>query len=288
MKRSKAVLESKGATVSIPGGFQRRAIANAALKENDSEFARRDKLADSPTAWEPMSNEGDAKDRTVYFATNRAQSAAGTDGMPHFTADISDQLTVGKCVVNIPVQHRRGNLEQPSWWDPVDPAKHFLVESVQIMPQRELIREATSDDVLLYVHGFNADFDFAVLRAAQLKYDLQFPGTAMALCWPSAASADKYQEDRQRCEQSADQAADVLAGLIAAIDAHPEGSRPKLHILAHSMGNHLLLRAMARLQERGRCRKRASCSGRLCWRRPTWGRWSSTIYCRLCWSIRSA
>ncbi len=238
--------------MSIPGGFQRRAIAKDALKENDSEFAKRDKLADSPSAWEPLSNEEDAKDRTVYFATNRAQSAAGTDGMPHFTADISDQLTVGKCVVNIPVQHRRGNLEQPSWWDPVDPAKHFLVESVQIMPQRELFHEATADDVLLYVHGFNTDFDFAVLRAAQLKYDLQFPGTAMALCWPSAASADKYQQDRQRAEQSVEQAADVLQQLIEGVKNQPRGSAPpKLHILAHSLGNHLLLRAIARLAERG-------------------------------------
>lgn len=253
VRRTKTVLESKDATVSIPGEFQRRALPKAAMRENDSAYARRDKLADSPTAWEPLSDVEDAKDRTVYFATNRARAPGSVTGATaQFSAEASDRLTVGKCVVNIPIQHRRGNLEQPGWWDPVDPAKHFLVESMQIVPQDDLFKEATTQDLLLYVHGFNTDFDFAVLRAAQLKYDLQFPGAVMAFSWPSAADAEKYQQDRQRVEQSVEQLADVLQGLLAGLNKHaPGASRPKLHILAHSLGNDLLLRAISELHLRG-------------------------------------
>ena len=290
VKRTKAVLEAKDVAVNIPGEFQRKALPRNVARENDSEFARRDKLADSPTAWQPLSNDEDAKNRTVYFATNRARAADGTSGAPKFTAEISDQLTVGKCVVNIPVQHRRGNLEQPSWWDPVDPAKHFLVERIQVMPQDKLFQEATSQDLFLYVHGFNTDFDFAVLRAAQLKYDLQFPGAAMALSWPSAADAQKYQQDRKSVEQSVEQAADVLEGLIAAMDSQCKRVKPtEVAYLGAQPGERFAAAGdcqAARTRDGAGEQDRVR-AGRAC-RSRRGGAWSSTICCRLCSSIRSA
>src|SRR5262249_687546 len=127
------------------------------------------------------------------------------------------------------------------------------VETIQIVSNQELFREATAQDVLLYIHGFNTDFEFAVLRAAQLKCDLEFPGTAMAMSWPSAGEVGKYQQDRQRVEQSAAALADVLQGLIGAAASQPlNGKESKLNLLAHSLGNDLLLRAVSELKMSGR------------------------------------
>jgi esterase/lipase superfamily enzyme len=243
------------AAVNIRGEFKRRLVREETMRGTDSAYARRDELAASPSAWEPLSASKDPTQRIVYFATNRVQADPASDHL-RFSSEIANELTCGRCIVDVPVQHRRGTIEQPAWWERLDPTKHFAIEKLEIASRDELFAEATCHDVLLYIHGFNTDFDFAVLRAAQLKYDLDFPGSAMAMCWPSAADMQQYQQDRQRIEESSSQMADVLQSLISAARATKSADHPpKLHLLAHSLGNDLLLRAVYELHMRGQMPK---------------------------------
>ena len=95
-------------------------------------------------------------------------------------------------------------------------------------------------NVLVYIHGFNTSFDDAAKRAAQLGFDLKVPGITVLYSWPSRGSASAYLGDLSAIEASEAQIAEFLVGVTALAD------RGKVHIIAHSMGNRGLLRAMHR------------------------------------------
>ena len=231
----------------------------------------------------------DAKDRTVYFATNRAQSAAGIRRQPHFTADISDQLTVGQMRGEYSGAASAGQFGAAKL---VGPGRSGEAFSGGKRADHAAARTVSGGDgggfvvVRAWVqYGFR--FRGAAGGAVEIRFAVSGGGDGAVLAVGGVGGQVSAGSPAGGAKR---RAGGGRAGRVDRGDGKsaPGSSRPKLHILAHSMGNHLLLRAIARLAERGCCRKTASCLGRSCWRRPTWGRWSSTIYCRLCWSIRSA
>jgi len=94
--------------------------------------------------------------------------------------------------------------------------------------------------VLVYIHGFNTSFDDAARRAAQLGFDLKVPGITVLYSWPSRGSVSAYVTDLSAIEASEAQIADFLVAVTALADSG------KVHLIAHSMGNRGLLRAMHR------------------------------------------
>ncbi len=159
--------------VEIPGEFVR---SEASVLSKD--------LGDSPEAWIPLEELRPKHERTVHFATTRRAAEAGG-----FGAEIGDAVQYGSCTVNVPVDnHRRGALELPpgvrNWWKQFDPAKFFYVYDTNMVSQEQFMQALSADDVVLYIHGFNTSFQHAVLTAAQLKHDLEFPGQVAAFSWP--------------------------------------------------------------------------------------------------------
>lgn len=92
------------------------------------------------------------------------------------------------------------------------------------------------NSVLIYVHGFNTGFETAILRAAQLGNDTQWPCAIAAFSWNSAGQRDRYDADRA----AAIAAEPLFAGMLRALDA----KGLKTSIIAHSMGTRLVLGAM--------------------------------------------
>ena len=215
----------------------------------------------------------EAGKRPIYFATNRNeigrnQQAASRFGNRSIAPD--DPLAFGVYAVSVPLAvHERGRVEQPkrSWWfwkEKPDEQKHFVILdedalSTKSLSAEELIGRFGDKDILVYVHGFNNSFEDALVRAAQLQHDLRFPGNMMAFSWPSEArllfSADfnfvkpdhvlAYDADREKAKQSAPFLAKALELLLAGgTRAQPAG---KVHVIAHSMGNFVLLNALAKL-----------------------------------------
>lgn len=90
--------------------------------------------------------------------------------------------------------------------------------------------------VLVYVHGFYTGFETAALRTAQLKHDAQFGCTAVAFSWSSVGKASGYMRDLQFSDDAVPLLSDFLRGLAA------RGLR--VHIVAHSMGTRLILKAL--------------------------------------------
>lgn len=184
----------------------------------------------------------------VYYATNRAQVDRSSFGgpFPGYSGSLVNELSLGRAVVSIPVDaHRMGKIEMPPWWKrylgSVDKARYMVFDNVDILStgafQQDIESDATksgTQDVLVFMHGFNVSFDEAVMRAAQMSYDLNFQGVTVLFSWPSLGLPIGYLADGDRAENSGAS----LASLLTLLADGPWGN---LHLMAHSMGNRVLL-----------------------------------------------
>lgn len=185
----------------------------------------------------------------VWFGTNRRPLDAADPGKG-FGAEIDERIHFGKRIVRIPSSHKVGELGSPLW-------KRLLLQvddRIMVDLARVMARDAFEQDVrrflagldasdrnvLVYIHGFNTGFDDAARRAAQLGFDLKVPGITVLYSWPSRGSVSGYLADLSAIEASEAQIADFLIAVSALAD------RGKVHIIAHSMGNRGLLRALHR------------------------------------------
>lgn len=238
---------SKQANVRIPGGFDRPLLAMAAPPELPAD---EEKLAAIPAAggpWQSLATFEPKSKRTVLYATNRDLISAADLSVARFGKSAAT-LTYGQCLVNIPVDsHTKGKLEVPGWWDQRNPLKHFLVESLEPLDRDAFQRSSSNDDILLFIHGYNTNFEFSVLRTAQLVHDLKFPGQGLAFSWPSAGAVTGYFHD----EGTAQASVPALVELFKTLTADPSrlgAHSRKIHVIAHSMGNRVFLQAVRQFE----------------------------------------
>lgn len=192
----------------------------------------------------------------VMFATDR-EMAIHKPGTSKFSNVRCADGTVnfGVCEVSIPRRHKIGGLESPSWFHlqfRCDPSKHITVIRTDVLsrPQffahvRQLVNASARKDALVFVHGYNVNFEDAVRRTAQIAYDLKFQGAPILYSWPSKARLLAYTADEATVEVSAARLGTFLRsiGRLSGADV--------IHVIAHSMGNRALLLALERLVEGG-------------------------------------
>jgi esterase/lipase superfamily enzyme len=94
---------------------------------------------------------------------------------------------------------------------------------------------------VVFIHGYNVSFDDAALRAAQIGFDLGIEGVMAFFSWPSKGTLGGYPADEASIEASEDLIADYL------VDVGQRSGASALHVIAHSMGNRGLLRAINRI-----------------------------------------
>ncbi|WP_300320061.1 alpha/beta hydrolase [Accumulibacter sp.] len=187
----------------------------------------------------------------VYFATTR-QATGVTASSEAFGSTVDDRLSFGVVNVSIPSDHRYANLESPSLirleWDS-RPDRHVMIAptfstlGAQAW-KRELASEAVTfgkPGVLLFVHGYNSSFANAAQRAAQLAYDISFPGPTVVFSWPSDAELLSYVKDEEAARTSWRQLADVLDTLSTL------GTGVPVYVVAHSMGTRVLVESLGYL-----------------------------------------
>jgi esterase/lipase superfamily enzyme len=147
--------------------------------------------------------------------------------------------------VSAPPDHTYARLERPLLPVAGSPARHFVLSSIRALEAALFLRavegmlgDSTDRDAFVFVHGFNESFASAAYRTAQLAIDLEFQGVAAFYSWPSMASPLSYIADGTTIERSIDFLAEFLL-LVAA-----KTSVSKIHVIAHSMGNRGLTRAL--------------------------------------------
>lgn len=111
--------------------------------------------------------------------------------------------------------------------------------------------------ISLFVHGYNNSWQDAVTRYVSLKKNLfkgaNGLGELICYTWPSDGSAASYLPDREDARESAPLLADALVTLndhVIALQRLASGDinkqcRAKVSIIAHSMGNFVIQKALA-------------------------------------------
>lgn len=185
----------------------------------------------------------------VFFGTDRAVT---TDPACRY-GGIRGELGYGIAEVSVPTDPKVrdvGELSGPKWWRlefRPDTKKHVVLLDVGPLPRdpfvaalRDALLSADQRDALLFVHGYNVGFVDAARRAAQIGVDLKFAGRTLLYSWCSAGDAHKYTVDEATIEWSTPHFEALLRLALTEIGAH------SVHVIAHSMGNRALVRALER------------------------------------------
>lgn len=187
----------------------------------------------------------------VYYVTTRtvnrdASSAAAT----YLNETVSGASDYGRTVVKIPKRMRAadwdenscertlfGNCRTPDFADVEVNRVNRMNEE---MWREELGKSVNQSNqkVLIFVHGFNNDFEAAVTAAAQLAYDTHFNGTVLAFDWTSKASVIDYPFDKEESDRSITQFLRFMTGVRKATRSQ------NITIVGHSMGTRLIASAM--------------------------------------------
>ncbi len=189
----------------------------------------------------------------ILFATTRKRESESSI-IPVFSAERSQKLTFGLARVRIPTDHKIGRLELPGGFsifgiklmeEKADPEKHFILRSRQVLTPEQwdsLIEKKGADEAIVFVHGFNTSFDDSVFRFAQIVWDLKYEGLPVLFSWASRGAVLDYQYDRESALIGREAFLNLLENLR---DKHRIST---VHIIAHSMGNFLVLDALAHQQ----------------------------------------
>jgi esterase/lipase superfamily enzyme len=103
------------------------------------------------------------------------------------------------------------------------------------------VRAAPTRSALLFVHGYNVTFADAARRTAQIAHDIGFDGAPVFYSWPSQGSTPAYTVDEQNVEWTQANLRVFLEDFFVRSDAQ------NVYLIAHSMGNRALTRAVASL-----------------------------------------
>jgi esterase/lipase superfamily enzyme len=185
----------------------------------------------------------------VFFATDRQRTTeAGPTKI--FGSEPARELTFGFSDVSIPRDHKMGELEGPSIWRlefRENPDNHVVLLSLKTEPSALFLQRLTARlkssrrrEALLFVHGFNTTFDEAARRAAQISYDVAFDGPTLLFSWPSQGGVLPL--DYTKDQRNADLSADSLRSFLQMFTN--TGTDTSVHVIAHSMGNRVLARAL--------------------------------------------
>ena len=181
----------------------------------------------------------------LFFVTNRTE--APEQDLPHrYGGEYARDLSYGRLEVTIPLQrHRLGRIERPRWFSAESPERHIVLQNpesfgsaVFVSKLGAEVQRAPRKELLIFLHGYQVTFEEAARRAAQVATDINFDGAIVLFSWPSAGALRRYAAD----EDCAAKSAAPLATFLRELEGGPWD---RVHLAAHSMGNRVMLSALA-------------------------------------------
>lgn len=194
----------------------------------------------------------------LFFATNRVANENGRYG-----GLIADTVSFGRLIMRVPdnnleneAERVGGTSRQPVSDKDSDVSSADIVKIVRLHKQASIKPFANSiaahqkranifrNHVLVFVHGCNTGFDAAMKRATHLAFDLDFDGSLVPFSWPCQTKASASPSDRVIAAKSVDALSSFLEGLRRTLPKY------RIHFVAHSMGNQILLPALCEVSKR--------------------------------------
>ncbi len=162
------------------------------------------------------------------------------------------ELVHGIATVTIPNSHQRGLIERPSIFRlefEEDQSRHVVLAKAHQLNEDEFfsklseqVHGSVEPDLLVFVHGFNVDFDSAVRRTAQLSVDLGLGGVPVCYSWPSQGKLTGYTVDENNVIWTEPHLRKFL------LDLANQSQARSINIIAHSMGNRAVTAALSRIR----------------------------------------
>jgi len=200
-------------------------------------------------------NFDDTKTMAVNFITSRRENKSANPNCDSdyygFLTDIN--LHFGECFVNIPAKHIIGDI---TWNNNQDKNQFFQLLGKSDKSEEDFFNKIKAhpfEEVLVFVHGFNVNFDEAVIRAGQIRYDLKFPGEVIVYSWPAGSEAgvlnslmvkSVYESNFSEAKLNREPFGKFLNKL--------EATKKKVHLIVHSMGHQVVLPALTKEANSGK------------------------------------
>lgn len=182
----------------------------------------------------------------VLYATDRNQNSGAPPNQSYGINRAS--ISYGFCEVSIPRHHIIGVTEQPSFLKLEfieDPKKHVALLGVTPLAKNDFFNYLVSTvsntpekKTFIFVHGYNVSFAEAARKTAQIYYDLNIDMAPVFYSWPSQARTSAYTIDEQNAEWTQTNLKHFL------IDFLEKSDSKNIYLIAHSMGNRILSRAV--------------------------------------------
>lgn len=159
-----------------------------------------------------------------------------------FSADRAREPSYLRTVVSVPPDHQPGTIAWPRGMP--DAETSFAVTGREPLTRRQFAEVAADGGaVMVFVHGYNNNFQESLFRLAQLSVDASIQSTPILFAWPSRAHFAGYVADRDSVTFSRDELVRTLDDL--------NRSKVPVRILAHSMGSWLAVEALRQLRLQG-------------------------------------
>ncbi len=95
------------------------------------------------------------------------------------------------------------------------------------------LAQSANNDIFIYIHGYNVDFDYSTLVSSQLQHFLGYQGAFISYNWTATPSTLAYFRD----QESALASRRYLRELIAFLSTHTDARR--IHLIGYSAGTRL-------------------------------------------------
>ena len=185
-----------------------------------------------------------AKVQRIYVATTRTRATPSDN---EFTSDRAKALNFASFKVAIPPGHMSGHIE---WPEGTPDARVNFVTVDQAVLSDAVFREEVAParqrgakrKVLIFIHGFNNNFQESLYRLAQVHADAGMDSVPILFAWPSQGRVAAYAEDKDAATVSRD---DLMA-LLRMVASSPQVG--DIMVLAHSMGCLVIADALRQLR----------------------------------------
>lgn len=197
----------------------------------------------------------DSRTPVIFFATNRLTgSGLRTCSNATFQSKKGPSWSYGTCQVNVPKRHSVGTIDKASQMN-ADRDTHFQIGNLADLSESNLLsglQSAPGEEVLVFIHGFNVRFEEALMRGAQIGYDMKFQGPILVITWPAGAGSGilddlliskTYRSNQEDAQESIQETSRLFTLLKTT------GKKP--HLIVHSMGHQIVIPALKLLADDG-------------------------------------